>query len=202
YPMVYAAIGIHPHDAKEINDDTYDELKIMAEDKRVVALGEIGLDFFRNLSQRAVQIRRFEEQLQIASDLELPFIVHDREAHVETLSMLKSWKGKRGGVIHCFSGDVAMAETCLGMGFYISIAGRVTYNKSEKLREVVQMVPLDHLLIETDAPYLTPQPNRGKRNEPAFVVHTAKQVAAIRGISVEEVGKATSENARALFGIS
>lgn len=203
YASVYTAIGIHPHDAGEIDDanEAYDELKAMAREKRVVAWGEIGLDFFRNHSPEAVQIRRFGEQLQMASDLDLPVIIHDREAHDQTVSMLKGWQGKRGGVIHCFSGDTAMAERCLEMGFYISIAGPVTYNKSEKLREVVRQIPLEHLLIETDAPYLAPQPHRGKRNEPAHVIHTAAEVAAIKGIAIEDVGRTTSENAKNLFGI-
>ncbi len=201
YPCVYAAIGIHPHDAKGIVEATYGQLKIMAGHEKVVAWGEIGLDFFRNHSPRALQIKRFEEQLRMAEEVDLPFIIHDRDAHAETLDMLKGWKGTRGGVIHCFSGDVAMAQTCLDMGLHISIAGPVTYNKSEKLQEVVRHVPLERLLIETDAPYLAPHPNRGKRNEPAYVIHTAQQVAAIKGIPCEEVGRATSNNARALFGL-
>ena len=201
YPSVYAAIGIHPHEAIHIDEETYGQLKVMAADERVVAWGEIGLDFFRNHSPRDVQLQRFDEQLSIAEALDLPFIIHDREAHGQTLSMLKGWKGKRGGVIHCFSGDVVMAETCLDMGFYISIAGPVTYPKSDRLQAVVRHVPLDRLLIETDAPYLSPQPNRGKRNEPAFVVHTARQVATLKAVPLEEVGRVTSENAKTLFGI-
>ncbi|MDQ5984491.1 MAG: D-aminoacyl-tRNA deacylase [Syntrophus sp. SKADARSKE-3] len=201
YPSVYAAIGIHPHEAMHIDDETYGQLKVLAADDRVVAWGEIGLDFFRNHSPRDVQIQRFEEQLRIAETLDLPFIIHDREAHGQTLSMLKGWKGTRGGVIHCFSGDVPMARTCLDMGFYISIAGPVTYPKSDRLQDVVRHVPLDRLLIETDAPYLSPQFNRGKRNEPAFVVHTARQIASLKAVPLEEVGRVTSENAKALFGI-
>ncbi|MCX7635946.1 MAG: TatD family hydrolase, partial [Syntrophales bacterium] len=159
------------------------------------------LDFFRNLSPRQVQTRVFMEQLEMAAELDLPVIIHDREAHSQTLAALKGWKGKRGGVVHCFSGDVAMAEQCLALGFYISIAGPVTYPKAERLRQVVRMVPLDRLLIETDCPYLTPQPLRGKRNEPALMVHTVQEVAAVRGTSLEELGMVTANNARNLFRI-
>jgi len=201
YAPVYAAIGIHPHDAKGIDGETYGHLKLLAKDRKVVAWGEVGLDFFRNHSPRKLQLQRFREQLALAQEMDLPFIIHDREAHGETMAMLKGWTGKRGGVIHCFSGDVTMARACLEMGFYISIAGPVTYNKSEKLQEVVRQIPLDHLLIETDAPYLAPHPNRGKRNEPAYVAHTARQVAAIKGIPIEEVGRVTSDNARKLFSL-
>ena len=201
YPSVYAAIGIHPHEAVEIDDETYRELKIMARDEKVVAWGEVGLDFFRHHSPRDVQIRRFGEQLELAAEMELPFIIHDREAHAETLAMLKGWTGKRSGVIHCFSGDMTMAQTCLERGFYISIAGPVTYAKSEKLQEVVRQVPLERLLVETDAPYLAPVPKRGKRNEPAYVVYTAHRVAALKNVSVAEVARVTSENAKALFGL-
>jgi len=201
YPSVYAAIGIHPHEAQRVDENTYCQLRELAGDEKVVAWGEIGLDFFRNHSPREVQLRRFEEQFRLAEALDLPFIIHDREAHAETLTMLKGWKGKKGGVIHCFSGDVAMAHRCIEMGFYLSIAGPVTYAKSEKLQEVARQVPLERLLIETDAPYLAPQPHRGKRNEPAYVAHTAQQIAALRGIPVAEVGRVTSENAKALFSI-
>jgi TatD DNase family protein len=201
YPSIYAAIGIHPHEAKGVDEETFDQMKIMARDEKVVAWGEIGLDFYRNRSPKEIQIRRFQEQLDMAAEVGLPFIIHDREAHGETLAMLKGWKGKRKGVIHCFSGDVAMAQTCLDMGFYISIAGPVTYPKSERLQEVVREVPLERLLLETDAPFLTPHPHRGKRNESAYVVHTARQVAAIKKIPIEEVGRITSGNAKTLFHI-
>jgi TatD DNase family protein len=201
HPSVYAAVGIHPHDTKSIDDKTYVLLKKLAREEKVVAYGEIGLDFYRNLSSRETQMRCFEEQLAVATDLSLPVIIHDREAHQQTVAILKNWQGSTGGVIHCFSGDAAMAMSCLEMGYFISIAGPVTYAKSERLWEVVRQVPLDRLLIETDAPYLTPQPQRGKRNEPAYVAYTAKKVAELKGLSVQEVGRATAANAMKLFGI-
>ena len=201
YPAVYAAIGIHPHDAAEIDGGTYEILKRLARERKVVALGEIGLDFFRNLSPRDTQIRCFGELLDLALEVDLPIIVHDRDAHAQTIRMLETWKGEKRGVLHCFSGDVAMARQCLDMGFYISVAGPVTYPKSDRLAEVVRMVPLERLLVETDAPYLTPQPYRGRRNEPAYVLHTVQRIADIKGFSLEKVGNVTSQNARDLFGI-
>jgi len=200
YEAVYAAVGIHPHEVKSIHDKTYDDLKRLAKSDKIVAFGEIGLDFFRNLSPRDIQVKRFSEQLDLAQELELPIIIHDREAHKETLSMLRGWQGKRG-VIHCFSGDYKMANACIDMGFYISIPGAVTFGKSEKLQDVIRRIPLSSLLVETDAPYLTPHPNRGKRNEPAYVIHTARKVAEIKGLSFEQVADASSRNANALFGI-
>ncbi|MBN1663391.1 MAG: TatD family hydrolase [Deltaproteobacteria bacterium] len=201
YDGVYAAIGVHPHDAGGIDDKTYAALKDLAKNKKVVAYGEIGLDFYRNLSAKDIQIRRFGEQLDVAIDLDLPIIIHDRDAHEEIYNMLKPWAGKRRGVIHCFSGDAAMAKRFLDLGFYISIPGPVTFQKASKIQNVVRQVPLASLLIETDAPFLTPDPHRGKRNEPAFVVHTAKKIAEIKGISVEEVGLVTARNTKALFAI-
>jgi TatD DNase family protein len=201
FKNVYAAIGIHPHEVKDIDETTYENIKMMAKMDKVVAFGEIGLDFFRNLSPRDVQIRRFEEQLELAGEIGLPIIIHDRDAHQETLKMLEGWKVRHRGVIHCFSGDYIMAEKCLDMGFSISITGAVTFGKSEKLQEVVRHVPVTHLLLETDAPYLTPHPHRGKRNEPAYVVHTARKVAEIKGISLEELTSMTYQNTKSLFGI-
>jgi TatD DNase family protein len=199
YEPVYAVIGIHPHEVKAVDAKTYDALKTLAKNDKVVAYGETGLDFFRNLSPRDVQIRRFGEQLDLAEELDLPVVIHDREAHTETMDMLRAWKGKRRGVVHCFSGDRAMARKCLDLGFYISVPGPVTFPKSDRLREIVKDIPLDRLLLETDCPYLTPEPYRGKRNEPAYVVHTARKIAAVRGISLDELARATSRNAKELF---
>ena len=200
YKSVYAAIGIHPHEVKDIDENTYDHLRELVKVDKVVAYGEIGLDFFRNLSPRDIQVRRFGEQLELAGEMGLPIIIHDREAHKETLDMLRGWKGKPG-IIHCFSGDYRMAQTCIDMGFYISIPGAVTFRKSEKIQEVVRQIPITRILLETDAPYLTPHPNRGKRNEPAYVVHTAKKVAEIKGLSLEDVASITSQNSKIVFGI-
>lgn len=201
HETVYAAIGVHPHEVKDIDGTTYDGLRRLSKKEKIVAYGEIGLDFFRNLSPRDVQIRRFGEQLELAGEMRLPVIIHDREAHKETLEILKGWKGN-GGVVHCFSGDYRMAQKCIDMGFYISIPGAVTFGKSEKLREVVEHIPITSLLLETDAPYLTPHPNRGKRNEPAYVIHTARKVAAIKGLSFEQIASVSSQNTRTLFGIA
>jgi TatD DNase family protein len=199
---VYAAIGIHPHEVKDIDQTTYATLKQLAQMDKVVAFGEIGLDFFRNLSPRDVQIKRFGEQLELAEEIGLPIIIHDRDAHQETVKMLQGWKGKSKGVVHCFSGDYRMAAKCIDMGFAISIPGAVTFGKSEKLQEVVTRIPLTSILLETDAPYLTPHPNRGKRNEPAYVVHTARKVAALKGISLEKLAEVTYQNTKNVFCIA
>ena len=202
YDSVYAAIGIHPHDVNRIDGETYRLIRELAGRPKVVAYGEIGLDFFRNRSPRSDQIRCFGEQLELAAELGLPVIIHDRDAHAETLKMLTEWKGGKGGIIHCFSGDAPMAGKCLDLGFYISVPGPVTYPKSERLLDVVRQVPLDRLLVETDAPYLSPQPFRGQRNEPAYVLHTARKVAETKGLPLEEVAAATTRNAKAVFGIA
>ena len=198
---VYAAIGIHPHEVKDIDAKTYEKLKQLSTADKVVAFGEIGLDFFRNHSPRDVQVKRFREQLELASDLGLPIIIHDRDAHTDTLKMLEGWKGRQRGVVHCFSGDYRMAAKCLDMGFFISIPGAVTFGKSEKLQEVVRHIPITGILVETDAPYLTPHPHRGKRNEPAYVIHTARKIAEIKGVSLEELAGVTYQNTKSLFGI-
>jgi TatD DNase family protein len=201
HPPLYAAIGIHPHEAKGIDAVTYDALRLLARRDKVVAIGEIGLDFFHNHSPKEVQLRRFAEQIELAEELDLPVIIHDREAHAETLELLRPRKGRLCGVLHCFSGDWAMARECLDMGFHISVAGPVTYRKADRLKDVAREMPLERLLIETDAPYLAPQPHRGKRNEPAYVVETAACLAEIRGLPVEEMKRLTAANARRLFRI-
>jgi TatD DNase family protein len=200
YENIYASIGIHPHDVEKIGNKTYDGLKELARLKKVVAYGEIGLDFFRNISPHAQQIERFGEQLQLAKELQLPVIIHDRDAHVQSLNMVKS-SGIHRGVFHCFSGDYEMAKQCLDWGFYVSITGVVTFNKSKTIQDIVKKLPLSSLLLETDCPYLTPNPYRGKRNEPAYIVQTAKKVAEIKGISWEEVAAVTAQNTLNLFHI-
>jgi len=201
YPPVYAAVGIHPHEVKGIDAGTYDALRLLARQDKVIAIGEVGLDFFYDLSPRGVQLRRFAEQLDLAEELDMPVIIHDREAHAETLRILRPRKGRLRGVLHCFSGDQAMARECLEMGFHLSVAGPVTYRKADQLREVAREIPLERLLIETDAPYLAPQPHRGKRNEPAYVVGTAGCLAEILGLPVGELKRLTAANACRLFGI-
>jgi len=201
YDLVYAAVGVHPHEVKDIDATTYDSLRILAGRDKVVAIGEIGLDFYYNHSPKELQFQHFAEQLDLAIELGLPVIIHDREAHRETLEMLAQRNGRLRGVLHCFSGDLKMAKRCIELGFYISIAGPVTYKKSEQLQMVAGELPLERLLVETDSPYLSPHPFRGKRNEPAFVVETVRRIAAIRGMGIEELEAATEHNARQLFGI-
>mgnify|MGYP000914078508 CR=1 FL=1 len=197
---IYAAIGIHPHDVLEIDNRTYDDLKELACQKKVIAYGEIGLDFFRNNTPRNLQINRFGEQLELARELNLPVIIHDREAHYETIGMIRA-SGIRRGIFHCFSGDYQMASRCLEMGFYISVPGTVTFAKAATIQDVVSRVPLKSLLIETDAPFLAPHPCRGKRNEPAFVIHTTKKIAVIKGLEWEEVAETTFCNTKKLFNM-
>jgi TatD DNase family protein len=202
HPSIYAILGVHPHNAKEIDDETYPTLRELCRNEKVKAYGEIGLDFYRNLSPRDVQLRRFREQIGLARELGLPIVVHDREAHQETLEILKSEKAEQcGGIIHCFSGDYEMAKKCLEMGFCISIPGSITFKNAERLREIVKRLPLESLLVETDAPFLTPEPFRGKRNEPSYIRYTAQKVAETKKISFEKVAEVTTENALRIYGL-
>jgi len=198
FENIYATIGVHPHDVARAGDKTFDDLRELARDPKVVAYGEIGLDYFRNISPQEKQIEMFARQLELARELNLPVIIHDRDAHDRTLAMVKS-SGIRSGVFHCFSGDWAMARQCIDLGFYISVPGVVTFEKSKVLQEVVRQAPLDSILLETDCPYLTPVPHRGKRNEPAFIIHTAKKVGEIKGMAWEEVADRAAVNTRNLF---
>ena len=200
HPSIYAILGVHPHNAKEIEDQTYPALRELCRNGKVRAYGEIGLDFFRNLSPRDIQLKRFREQIGLAKELGLPIVVHDREAHQETLEILKSEKAEEcGGIIHCFSGDYVMAKNCIDMGFYISVPGSITFKNAEGFREIVKRIPLESLLVETDAPFITPEPFRGKRNEPGYVRYTAQKVAEIKKISFEKVAEVTTENALKVY---
>ncbi len=200
HPSIYAILGVHPHHAKEIDDQTYPTLRELSRNGKVKAYGEIGLDFFRNLSPQDIQLMRFREQIGLAKELGLPVVIHDREAHEETLEILKSEKAEEcGGIIHCFSGDYEMAKACLDMGFLISIPGSITFKNAEGFREIVRRIPLESLLVETDAPFLTPVPFRGKRNEPSYVRYTAQKVAEIKKVSFEKVAEVTTENALRVY---
>ena len=200
YDFIYAAAGVHPHDAARAPAGYLAELEALARGRKVVAVGETGLDFYRNLSPRPEQRRVFREQLALARELELPVIIHDRDAHEEVLKILRQdGLGPAGGVLHCFSGDWEMARECLRMGFYISFAGVVTYPKSTQLQRIAVDLPPERLLIETDCPYLTPAPLRGKRNEPALVRRVLEQIAGLRGMPAAELAQLTTENARRLF---
>jgi TatD DNase family protein len=202
YPFIFAILGVHPHNAKEIDEETYPMLKVLCQNKKVKAYGEIGLDFYRNLSPKDIQLKRFREQIGLAKELKLPIVIHDREAHQETLEILKSERAEAcGGIIHCFSGDYEMAKKCIEMGFYISIPGSITFKNASKLIEVVKKIPIESLLIETDSPFLTPEPFRGKRNEPSYVRFIAHKISEIKNISFEKVAQITSENALKIFRV-
>ena len=199
---IYAIVGVHPHEARGVTDETLEEMARLARHEKVVAYGEIGLDFYRNHSPRHTQMAVFRKQVRLARELKLPIVIHDRDAHAETVKILKEEKADEvGGIIHCFSGDVRMAWDCIAMGFFISIPGTVTFKKARQVHDVVREVPLDYLLVETDCPYLTPVPHRGKRNEPAYVRFTAVAVAALKQSPFEEVAAATTANARRVFNL-
>jgi TatD DNase family protein len=207
HEMVYAAVGMHPHDAKKLDGTALAELRDLARRPKVVAIGEIGLDFYRDLSPRDTQRRAFRAQLAWAGKLGKPVVVHDRDAHDEIVAILADWAtglvrsplAGRVGVLHTFSGDLAMAERAIELGFYISISGPVTYHNARQLPDIVRALPVDRLLVETDCPFLAPHPYRGKRNEPAYVRLVAERIAALRGMAFEDLAEATTANARRLF---
>lgn len=202
YPGVYAAVGVHPHEAGEAPENYLEELEKLASQPKVVAIGEIGLDYFYNHSEPEVQKRIFREQIRLAKRIGKPIIIHDRDAHADTLNIIREERaGETGGVLHCFSGSWEMAQECMKMGFYISLAGPVTFKNAKKGIEVALNMPLHRLLVETDSPYLTPEPYRGRRNEPGYVRYVAEKIAELKGISLEEVAEATTRNAEELFGI-
>jgi TatD DNase family protein len=201
-PQVWATVGIHPHDAAEATEDDFAEMERLAGAPRVVGFGEMGLDFFRNLSPRDAQERVFRRQLGMARRLGKPVCIHCRDAHAETLVILAE-EGVRegGGVMHCFSGDVPVARRCLDLGLHLSIAGPLTYKNARALPDVARFAPEDRLVVETDCPYLPPQPHRGQRNEPAYVALTVARLAELRGIDPEGLGEQLTANAARLFRI-
>ena len=203
-PDVWATVGIHPHDAGEAAEADFEALERVArEEPRVVGFGEMGLDFFRNLSPPDAQRQAFRRQIDIARRVRKPLVIHCRDAHDETLAILGEERaGETGGVMHCFSGDVAIARRCLDLGLYISLAGPVTYKNARALPDVARFVPEDRLVVETDCPYLPPTPHRGKRNEPAYVALTAEHVAGLRGADPEALSDALTVNAARLFRIT
>lgn len=200
YEDIYATVGIHPHDADSYSDDIEGQLKGWAGEDKVVAVGEIGLDYHYDNSPRDVQRRVFARQLQLSVEINLPVVIHSRDAEEDTLGILGE-SGVTRGVMHCFSGDREMAEQAMAKGFFISVAGPVTFRNAGKLQEVVSQIPDEYLLIETDAPYLSPEPYRGKRNEPSFIIETARKIAQLRGISLDDIKRITTLNAMRLFGI-
>jgi TatD DNase family protein len=203
YPSIFATAGIHPHNADNANKDDLEHIELIAQHDKIIAIGEIELDFFLNRSARQNQIEVFTQQLSIAISLDLPVVIHDREAHTETVNILSSFKqNELHGMIHCFSGDYELAKTFINLGYYISIPGTVTYKNAGQIQDVAKRVSLNRLLLETDAPFLTPIPFRGKRNEPSYIIHTAQKIARLRGISFEEVSYQTSKNVCQLFNLS
>ena len=202
YDNIYASIGVHPHSASEVTEETLDKFREMAKEEKVVAIGEIGLDYYYDNSPRDLQRKWFREQLKLAKELDLPVIIHSRDATQETFDIIKEAQdGSLRGVLHCFSGSVEVAMEYIKLGFYISIGGPVTFKNARVVKEVAEAVPLDKLLIETDCPYLTPEPYRGKRNEPMFVKYVAQKIAEIKDINFEELAKATNKNTKELFRI-
>jgi TatD DNase family protein len=202
YDFISSSIGYHPHNAENIDSKSLEELGRLAQEPKVVAWGEIGLDFFRRYSHPEKQIEVFEQQLELAFHFNLPIIVHDRDAHDKVFAILNKKENKRiKGVIHCFSGDYDLAMAFINIGYYISIPGTVTYQNAIKAQDVASRIPIDRVLVETDAPFLTPVPKRGKRNEPLFVNHTARKIAQLRGMDFNEFSLKTSENAKRLFGL-
>jgi len=201
YENIYAAVGIHPHDAKDAQETDYEQLAAWSKEDKVVAIGEIGLDYYYDLSPRDVQRTVFTRQIDVARQMDMPIIIHDRDAHGDILEVLrKDGKGIKG-VLHCFSGSLEMAKEVIKLGFYLSIAGPVTFKNAAKLPEIIKAVPLERLLVETDCPYLTPHPHRGKRNEPSYVKLVAEQVANLRGMDVMDLARVTSENTKKIFKI-
>ncbi|MFQ3549430.1 MAG: TatD family hydrolase [Armatimonadota bacterium] len=199
YHIIYATVGVHPHDAKSFENDTISQMKELIKKDKVLAVGEIGLDYHYDFSPRDMQKSAFETQMDLAVDLDLPVIIHSRESEEDTLDIVDNYRGKIKGVFHCFSGDVRFAEKVLELGYYIGVDGPVTYKNAEKLREVIDMCPIDRLLLETDCPYMAPMPYRGTRNEPSYLKLICDGCAKIKKISSEEIAEETTKNTLNLF---
>ncbi|HEY43720.1 MAG TPA: TatD family hydrolase [Anaerolineae bacterium] len=206
YSEVYAAVGIHPHNAKTWNQSTKEEIKELARSPKVVAVGEIGLDYYRNLSPPELQRVAFQGQLDLALELELPVVIHNRDAVEDLMGFLETWSKKlpptlisRAGVLHANYADLEVAQKAIEVGFYIGVAGPITYRNADALRRVTAQLPLDRVLLETDAPYLTPHPKRGKRNEPAYIQLVAQQSANLFQVSMNTIAATTTQNATELF---
>ena len=204
HEWIYATVGIHPHEAKEVTPQHFEQLATLAKHSKVIAWGEIGLDYHYDHSPREVQTRVFREQMALAREAKLPIIIHCREAWVDCLDLIEEeWRSSGlGGILHCFSSTLEDARRGIDMGFLISFAGNATYPKAQNLRDVAKALPLEKLLIETDAPYLAPQAHRGKRNEPAYVAEVARTLASVRNLAPEEVAAATAGNFRRFFGLT
>ena len=200
--FIYAAAGIHPHEADSVTEKDLEEFRKFLDRDKVVAIGEIGLDYFKNISSRDNQKKLVKILLNEAKERDLPIIIHNRDAHKDILSILKDIMGdKLRGVMHCFSGNERFLNDCLGMGLYVSFTCNLTFKNAGRLREAAKKAPIERLLLETDAPFLAPQVFRGKRNEPSYVKYLAEEIAKIKGLSLEEVARITTDNARNLFGL-
>jgi TatD DNase family protein len=199
FPQVSATLGVHPHDAKFYNPEIENQMRNLSKEPFIVGVGEIGLDYYYNHSAQNIQREAFHLQMLLAEELNLPVQIHSREAEDDTISEIQSFNGRAKGMMHCFSGSARLATAALDAGFYISLSGVITFKNAEALREVVKTVPLDRILVETDAPFLAPIPMRGKKNEPSFVTHTALKVAEIKGVSPAELSHQIKENVKTLF---
>ena len=199
HPQIYATIGMHPHDAKDLTSNILKTFRELATHPKVIALGEMGLDYYRNLSPRPLQKEAFEKQLDLAEELQMPIIIHNRDAYMDILPILEGRQGRIQGVLHCFTGDVELMHRSLAIGFHIGIGGIVTYPNAKDVQAVAKEVPEDRLLIETDCPWLAPQFRRGKRNEPAYVRAVAEKIAELRETSIGTIGKTTTKNFETLF---
>lgn len=202
YPDVYGAVGVHPEELNSYNEEAENRIKELLKHKKIIAIGEIGLDYYWDKSQIEKQKEIFERQILIAKQAQKPILVHDREAHLDSFEILKKTNAAETGVVmHCFSGSPEFAQQCINEGFYIALGGVVTFKNAKKVKEVAKTVPLDKLLLETDAPYMTPVPFRGKENQPAYVKFVAEEIAKLRGVSFEEIAEATTANAKKLLKI-
>lgn len=203
YGFIYASVGWHPVDAIDMTEEDLLWIEELSSHPKVVALGEMGLDYYWDKSPKDIQKEVFRKQIRLAKKVKLPIVIHNRDATSDIVEILKEeGAGEVGGIMHCFSGSPEIAQECVDMNFYISLGGPVTFKNAKKPKEVADVIPLEKLLIETDCPYLTPHPHRGKRNEPSYVKLVAEQIADIKGLSTEEVAQATTENAKKLFGIN
>lgn len=199
YPFVYAAVGIHPDEVGSLNEETFAQMKELFKEEKVVAVGEIGLDYYWDNEPREVQKKWFIRQLELARELDLPVLIHSREAAADTMEIMKEHAKGLSGVIHCYSYSKGMAQEYIKMGFYIGVGGVVTFKNAKKLKEVVENIPLTSIVLETDCPYMAPEPNRGKRNNSAYIRYVAEKIAELKGITYEEVVEQTEKNARDMY---
>lgn len=200
HDFIYASVGWHPHEAKTFDDTSADKIREWCKNPKVLAVGEIGLDYYYDLSERDVQQRVFEQQMELARELDLPVVIHDRDAHEDCMNIIRKFPDVRGS-FHCYSGSAEMAKEILDRGWYLGFTGAITFKNARRAIETIEMCPLDRIMIETDSPYLTPVPYRGKRNDSTYLPYMAAKVAEIKGISTEEAARLTMENGKRFFGI-